>query len=483
MSIQTAASSASAALAPAGLGELTKHVPAALVDEALEATRRRERRVRLLPARVVVYFVLAMALFPGDGYCGVWGHLVAGLDHSLVRFPCARALRLARSRLGTAPLADLFRRVCGTVSDVQTLGAWWRGLRVVAWDGTGLEVADSAANAAFFGYPSGSCGPAGYPQLRMVAIVECGTRALIDATWGPQACGESTLALRLIASLRPGMLLLADRNFDGYELWGHAAASKADLLWRARGKRLLARLKELPDGSYLSLLPERRDMQRRLQARRRGKTWDAAPIGHHVRVVEYDVTVTASHGGTRTEHYRLLTTLLDPVLYPASELAELYHQRWEIETAYFGFKVSLRGSGRILRSHTPDGFDQELYGYLIVYQALRRSIHQAALTLGVIPARLSFTVALREARDSVIQARTTAGDTTYSRMHSALSREIRPVRRPDRCSPRAVKRPSSPFPSQRQHPSADGSVRTSLRVKYAVTITSATIPLTTAAEP
>ncbi|WP_413254793.1 IS4 family transposase [Streptomyces mirabilis] len=483
MSVQSAISSAALALAPGRLGELTEHVPAALVDEVLEVTRRKERRIRLLPARVVVYFVLAMALFPGDGYQGVWAHLVAGLDRSAARFPSSKALRLARVRLGAAPLAELFRRVCGTVADTETTGAWWRGLRVVAWDGTGLEVADSAANAAFFGYPSGSCGPAGYPQLRMVAIVECGTRALIDAVWGPQGCGENALAARLVASLRRGMLLLADRGFDGYELWGHTTASGASLLWRAKGKRLLPRLKELPDGSYLSLLPERRDMQRRLQARRRGKTWDAAPIGHPVRVVEYAVAVTTSDGDSRTEHFRLITTLLDPGFYPAAELAELYHQRWEIETAYFSFKISLRGAGKILRSHTPDGVDQELYGYLIVYQALRRSMHQVALALKTGSVRLSFNVALREARDSVIQTHPSSDEATRDRIHSALTREIRPARRRDRCSPRTVKRPSSPFPSNRRRPSADGRSRTSLKVSYRILIPSATAPLTIAPDP
>ncbi|WP_331772981.1 IS4 family transposase (plasmid) [Embleya sp. NBC_00888] len=352
-------SRAARAFAPAHPGELTGILPAEVVDEVLELTRRQERRVRLLPARVVVYFVLAMAMFPGQGYRGVWAGLAAGLDDSVPFFPSARALRLARGRLGTEPMAELFRRICGTVSGTTTHGVWWRGLRVVAWDGTGIGVAASAANTRFYGLPTGGRGPSGYPQVRLVAMVDCGTRALMDAVWAPRATGETVLAARLVRSLRAGMLLLADRGFDGYELWGEVLSGGADLLWRVNGRRLLTPLCEFPDGSYTALLPERGDQRRRNTYRSRGKTLPGEPIGHRVGVIEYDITVSTSDGDMRTEHIRLVTTLRDARVYPADELAELYHRRWEIETAYFSLKVSLRGARTVLRSHVPEGVDQD----------------------------------------------------------------------------------------------------------------------------
>ncbi|MFD9226014.1 IS4 family transposase [Streptomyces sp. NPDC060064] len=213
-------------------------------------TKRQERRVRLLPARVVVYFVLGMALFSTESYHGVWASLVKGLS-SRFTVPSTAALSQARSRLGAAPLEELFRRISGPVATRATVGAFWRGLRLTAWDGVHLEVADSDMNATAFGHIHGWRGRSVYPLVRMAALVECGTRSVLDAAFDAHATAEKTLAQRLLGSLCPGMLLLADRNFDGYELWGQARDTGAHLLWRAKGVRLLP----LPDTAAGRLLP------------------------------------------------------------------------------------------------------------------------------------------------------------------------------------------------------------------------------------
>jgi hypothetical protein len=282
----------------------------------LETTGRRERRVRLLPARVVVYFVLAMALFSADGYHGVWSGLVKGLGGVTARMPSTPALSQARARLGAAPLAELFARLSGPVATTATPGAFWRNLRLMAWDGLHLEAADSPANAAAFGYLHARRGRSGFPLVRLAALVECGSRAIHAVAFGAYATAEKTLAQRLLGSLCPGMLLLADRNFDGYELWSQARDTGAQLLWRAKGVRILPQLVPLSDGSYLSVLPDRN-----------GRGYRAAN-GHRVRVIEFDLTVATSDGARRTEYYRLLTTLMDPRRHPADQLAALYHQRW-----------------------------------------------------------------------------------------------------------------------------------------------------------
>ena len=255
------------------------------------------------------------------------------------------------------------------------------GLRLVAVDGTTLDVPDSADNTETFGRPSNTAGSGAYPQVRLVALAECGTRAVIDAAFGSYRTGEQTLTRDLLVSLKPGMLLLADRNFLGWQLWRDAAATGAELLWRARASFQLPVRQVLSDGTYLSELRP---------ARRR----DGAPIP--VRVIEYSV---ATDDGT-SELFCLLTTLLDPDAAPAADLAALYAQRWELETALKEIKVSQRGAGVVLRSHHPDGVRQEIWAMLCVYQALRNLITQAADQAGIDPDRISFKSALDAARRS-----------------------------------------------------------------------------------
>ncbi|WP_308312107.1 IS4 family transposase [Streptomyces albipurpureus] len=425
---------------------LTRWVPPSLVDEVVHAAGRKERRVRLLPARVVVYFVLAMALFTDCGYRGVWAALTAGLPGTLVPDPSTAALRQARRRLGTAPLALLFDRLRGPLGTADTMGVFWRGLRLVAWDGTCLEVADSGANIAHFTrHGVRTTRPAGYPQVRLTALVECGTRAVIDAVFGPLRHKELPQAHDLLPALKPGMLLLADRGYDGFEAIRDAADTGADLLWRVQAGRLLPVIHPLPDGTYLTLIADRRSGDRLAKWLHRGRITPLPPrlTAITMRVISYEVTVTDSGGTRRTSTVRLVTTLLDPNKHPACELATLYHQRWEIETAYYGLKVTLRGADRVLRSHTVDGVEQELYALLTVFQVTRMAITHAATTAGIDPDRLSFTIALRTARHTVIRADASGP----ARMAAILThtRNLAAPRRRSRTSPRCVKRTLSPY--------------------------------------
>ena len=409
--------------APGHLGELTQQVPFEMVDAVLEQTCRVQRRVRDLPARVVVYLLLAGCLFAELGYSRVWAKLTAGLGGLPVPCPAASALTQARRRLGPGPLRELFFLLRGP----SPADARWRGLLVVAVDGTLMTVADSPANLAVYRKQRG--GPTGggsYPTLRLVALVACGTRTVIDAVFGPSSAGETTYAAGLVRSLHAGMLLLADRNFGSGPLARKVAAARADFLVRVRtgnGAPKLPVLRRLPDGSWLSALG-----------------------GVPVRVIDATWTVTTS-AGRATSDCRLVTTLTDPARFPAADLAVLYHERWEIETAYLELKSTMLG-GRVLRARTPDGTEQEVYALLVTYQALRTAIADAASTVpGTDPDRASFTTALETARDQVIQA---AGVIAGARVDLAgtigrlVLAALMPARRL-RISPRVVKRAISKY--------------------------------------
>jgi hypothetical protein len=432
------------------LGELTQLITPDLVDQVLQATRRVEKRVRKLPSRVMVYFVLAMTLFPREGYRGVWASLVAGM-RGAVCDPSAAALRQARRRIGPEPLGLLFDQLKGCTATTETIGAWWRGLRLVAWDGTTLEVADSPANAAYFGYYRARRAST-YPLVRLTALVECGTRALVDAVTGPVADGEKSQARRLCAALRPGMLHLADRGFDGLDLMRQAAGTGAELLWRINTGRILPAVEALDDGSWLSMVSTPTGRNQLVRWVDRDRRCGVAPQVHGVavRVIEADVTVTDQTTGTsRTSRLRLVTTLLDHQRYPARELAALYHQRWEIETAYYGLKVTLLGAGTVLRSHHPRDVLQELFALFIVFQAARRTATDAATAAGIDPDRISLTVTLRTARHTVITADSApdAEPGTTPRITTATlnPRNLGPNHRRPRILPRHVKRTLSKF--------------------------------------
>jgi hypothetical protein len=369
------------------LGVLTRAVPPGLVDEVVAGCGRGEQRHRLLPARVVVYFVLAMCLFAGQGYEEVGRLLTQGLDlrdgrDGVWRVPTTAAIGRARLRVGAAPLKALFARVARPVATRQTPGAWYRDWRLVAVDGTTFDVPDTQANAGFFGRPgcSRGTGRAAFPQARVAALAECGTHAIFAAAVGPLAVHETVLAAGLVDRLTAGMLLLADRGFPSYELWQAAAGRGAQLLWRVRANLVLPVMRTLPDGSYLSEIVAAHDRKR------------ARPAP--VRVIEY--TLAASE-----ETYRLITTILEPGAAPALELAALYHERWEIESALDEIKTHQGGRAIVLRSRHPEGVQQEIYGFLLVHHALRELMCRAAHDGGHDPDRLSFTRTLRIARRHV----------------------------------------------------------------------------------
>jgi hypothetical protein len=370
------------------IGLLTATFPPELVDRVVAETGRVQRRSRLLPARVVVYYVLAMCLFFGQGYEEVARLLTDGLAYARRwrgnwRVPTTAAITRARARLGPEPLRALFAEVCQPVATEAGSGSFYRAWRLVAVDGTTFDLPDTAANAGFFGRPGSprGAGKGAFPQVRVAGLGECGTHAIFAAALGPLAVHETELARRLFGRLRAGMLLIADRGFTGFDLWRAAAATGADLLWRVRNSAVLPVAEQLADGSYLSHIYAARDKHRH-----------ADPIT--VRVVEYTLAGQATV-------YRLITTILDPAQAPALDLAALYAQRWEFEISLGELKTHQGAPQMVLRSHTPDGVQQEVYGFLLVHYAIRALMHQAALDAAIDPDRISFTRTLRLARRQV----------------------------------------------------------------------------------
>jgi hypothetical protein len=429
--------------APGHLGELTQHLPFEMVDEALSATKATQVRLRDLPSRVVVYLLLAACLFPELGYPGVWRKLTAGMCGTPVVNPTAGAVCQARRRVGVAPLRWLFDLLRGPAATRRHRGTWWRGLLVCAIDGTTLTVPDNPKILARFTKQAGNHGGTGYPQVRLVALLACGTRTLIDAVFGPTATGETTYTPRLLRSLRSGMILLADRNFGAKDLLADIAATGADVLIRLKNGRRMPILARYPDGSYLSTLGALR-----------------------VRVVECEITISTT-AGRHTGVYRLATTLLDHHRYPAAELIRLYHERWEIETAYLELKSSMLG-GRVLRARTPTGVEQEVYALLVTYQLLRTAMTDATNTRAdTDPDRASFTIAWQTARDQLIQATNVIADAVID-LIGTIGRHVlanlMPARRLRVC-PRIVKRAISKY--QARGPNID---RTSYKATIGIDI-------------
>ena len=374
------------------LGVLTRVFPPDLVDAVLAECGRVEVRHRLLPARVVVYYVLGLALFSSSSYEEVMRMLVAG--HSWATgwshdwsIPTKAALFQARKRLGPEPLQVLYDKAVVPLADPQVAGGFYRSWRLMSMDGLCLDVADTEANVERFGRPASSRGDGrggAFPQVRVLGLAECGSHAIIDAAVGAYRQGEQTLVESVLRSLLPGMLLLADRGFFSYTLWDKARATGADLVWRIKSNAVLPVEKRYSDGSFASRIYPG------TKARRNHTN------GIDVRVVEYTLAPGDTDADERT--YRLMSTITDPDAAPAAELAQLYTQRWEIETAFDELKTHQRGPGMVLRSKMPDGVIQEVYGYLCVHYAIRWLMHSAATDYGHDPDRLSFTRSLRAAR-------------------------------------------------------------------------------------
>jgi hypothetical protein len=449
------------------LGALSSDITPQVVNEVIEITGCRERRRRDLPALAMVYFVLALCLFSGadsrvpPGYRSVWRSLTTHLrsHRSRHRPPSSSALTNARQRMGVTPFQLLFERRCGPQADVSCPGAFAFDRRLVAWDGTTLDVARTPENTTRFGCPSRG----GNPQIRLMTLIECGTHAVLDAAFdGIDRASEQVLARRLLAALRPGMLLLADRAFPGYELWTLAAATGADLLWRVKINQVFLPISELPDGSYLSVLPTPRDGQRQVRALAADRPLRQPVAGHRVRVIEYTITVHTAEG-ERTELVRLITTLLDPDEAPATMITALYHERWESETGYDEVKTSLRGAGFILRSRLPDLVEQELFALLCVYQALCRLETDAARAAGIDPDRISFTVTLRTTRER-IGTPTSPAEARLNTIADLLA-DLLPPRR-DRTCQRHKKPPKNTYTTKKHNqPRPPG------RATYTITVT------------
>jgi hypothetical protein len=369
------------------LGVITKTFPLAKIRSVLSATAKTSVRQRDLPAHVVIYYVIALALYMQSSYREVLRCLLEGIQW--LRKPTGdihvtgkSGISQARTRLGWEPLRQLHDELVKPIATRETKGAWFRRWRLVSLDGSTLDVADEKANVDAFDRPVASRGLSAYPQIRFVSLVENGTHVLFGTQVADYRTGEVTLAKTVLPALREGMLCLADRNFFGFELWTQASATGADLLWRIKKNLRLPRETRLPDGSYLSrIYSSQRD-------------WRNKTNGVKLRVIEYRL-----EGVDDAEPiYRLVTSILEPAQADAPQLAALYHERWEIETALDELKTHLRGGKIVLRSKTPDLVKQEFYGLILAHFAIRGLMHEAALKADEDPDRLSFLHAVRVVR-------------------------------------------------------------------------------------
>jgi hypothetical protein len=369
------------------LGVIAKTFPVSKIHEILAATGKSSVRERDLPAHVVIYYVIALALYMHSSYREVLRCLLEGVHWLLapsetVKVAGKSGISQARARLGWEAVRRLHDEVVKPIAIRSTRGAWYRKYRLVSLDGSTLDVADEAENEKAFGRPGSSRGSSAYPQIRFVCLVENGTHVLFGSQMADYATGEITLAKAVLPSLQRGMLCLADRQFFGFELWNLARTTGTDLLWRIKKNMRLAREATLSDGSYLShIYPSERDWRRKTN-------------GIKVRVIDYRLD-----GVPDAEPiYRLVTTILDHNKAPAVELAALYHERWEIETALDELKTHLRGSKIVLRSRTPDLVRQEFFGLMMAHFAIRGLMHEAALKADDDPDQLSFIHTVRVIR-------------------------------------------------------------------------------------
>ncbi len=369
------------------LGVIAKAFPLSAIGTVLSKTGKGSIRHRDLPAHVVVYYVIALALYMQSSYREVLRCLLEGVqwlrNPSIgVRVAGKSGISQARTRLGWEPLRQLHDELVKPVAGRNTRGAWYRNWRLVSLDGSTFDVADEKANEDAFSRPGASRGSSAYPQIRFVSLVENGTHVLFGSQMDGYRTGEITLAKAVLPRLRKDMLCLADRNFFGFQLWQQAESTGADLLWRMKKNMRLACEQRLADGSYLShVYPSERD-------------WRHKTNGIALRVIDY--RLEGIEGAEPI--YRLATTILDPDKAPADELAALYHERWEIETAFDELKTHLRGAHIVLRSKTPDLVRQEFYGLLMAHFAIRGLMHEAALKVNEDPDRLSFLHTVRVVR-------------------------------------------------------------------------------------
>jgi hypothetical protein len=374
------------------VGVLTRVFPPEVVDAVIAECDRTEQRRRSLPARSVAYFAMGMALHSEGSYEDVLALISDGLswadrEDGSGRLANKAAISHARDRLGPEPMAALFARVAQPLAGENTPGCFLAGRRLVAIDGTCLDLADTPANDGYFGRPGVMKGErSAFPQARVVALAECGTHAIFEAAVGAYTTSENALAGQVLSKLKAGMVCLADRGFYSFEAWQKASGTGADLLWRVKDNLNLDPVEELPDGSWLAEVCHSRADRKR-----------AHPIT--VRVVEY----TIEDGREPTGPFRLVTTIVDHETAPAVDLAAAYAQRWEIETSFDELKTHQRGPRAVLRSRSPELVEQEIWGHLCCHYAIRTLMFDAAAQSGRDPDRISFVAALRISRRSIAQ--------------------------------------------------------------------------------
>jgi hypothetical protein len=363
---------------------LARVYPAAMIGEILDAHDCNSHRVRRVPAVAGTYFCMALSLYPEAAYEQVFAVVAQGLSwmqgQDAAVTIAKSSLSEMRGKIGAGPLQALVARACVPLAEANRQPeAFYAGLRVVAIDGSNLEVADEPDNIRAFGYPGNRTGHAGYPQAQCAVLVECASHAILAANLGAYRESEWAICQPLLASLNAGMLCLADRGFNGYTHWATAQATGAQLLWRCASNRTLPVVKVLRDGTYLSMIyPSGTTSRKQRQASSHGIT---------VRVIDYALP----HVTEAQPRYRLLTTLLDAQQAPAAELAALYHQRWEVEAVFDELKTHLSQRRRVLRSKTADLVRQEFYGWVLTHYAVRWLMHQAATAHELPAQRLSFT--------------------------------------------------------------------------------------------
>jgi len=373
------------------LGVVASTFPLEDVQEVLKQTGKASKRQRDLPAHVMVYYVIALALYMQSSCKEVLRCLLEGVrwlagPGAQIKVTGRGGIANARSRIGSEPVKMLHDKLVQPIAVKEgkrvTKGAWYSEWHVVSIDGSTMDVADTSENEQAFGKPKASRGESAYPQIRFVSLVENGTHVLFGTEMGGYDTSEGKLCEGVLRRLKPGMLALADRNFFSYQRWQAASATGADLLWRVKKNLILPCIKRFDDGSYLSkIYPSTKD--------RRHDT-----NGVLVRVIEY----TLPDVPDAESCYRLITTVLEPERAPADELAALYHDRWEIENAFDELKTHLRGRQIILRSKKPELVKQEFFGFLMAHFSVRGIMHEAALKADEDPDRLSFVHAVRVIR-------------------------------------------------------------------------------------
>jgi hypothetical protein len=372
----------------ASVGLLAKIVPPATVSAVLAAEGKLSQRERSLPAKFLVYYIISLSVYMPYSLREVLRCVLEGLRalDANVAIATKGAISRARTRLGWQAMAEIFRQVVRPVATPETPGSWYRGRRVVALDGTTLALQCTEENEAEFGLHSSKEGPAAFPLLRLVALVEVGTHVVLRPVIGLFTQAEVALAEDLLPVLTNDMLLIEDRGFVSYEWWARVASTGADILCRVKNNMRFPCHKRLQDGSFISnLIPPK------------GSNGQIIPV----RVIEYTLKGVPTPDGA----YRVITTILDSDEGPAGELAALYHERWEAESLFDEFKTHMRGGSRVLlRSKTPDLVRQEVYGLLLAHYVVRVIMHDAARAMGEDPDRISFIHTVRVLKRRLPQA-------------------------------------------------------------------------------